>query len=110
MHSRGCVVATAACIGIFCELIRKVPAVHSSGFATGFTTRLVDAKSGQTVRLHHGAHFRYLQIYTGSKAGGGEDAVVLEPLSAMSDAFNNHDGLHVISAGESLTTAIESKM
>lgn len=75
-----------------------------AGFATGFTTRLVDAKSGQTVRLHHGANFRYLQIYTGSKAGGGEDAVVLEPLSAMSDAFNNHDGLHVISAGESLTT------
>jgi hypothetical protein len=26
--------------------------------------------------------------------------VVLEPLSAMSDGFNNHAGLHVLSAGE----------
>ena len=70
----------------------------------GFTTRLIDTNSGDTVSLHHDLHFPYLQIYTGSKAGGGEDAVVLEPLSAMADAFNNHDGLHVISAGESLTT------
>ena len=37
----------------------------------GFTTRLVDVASGQTVALDHGIYFRYLQIYTGSKAGGG---------------------------------------
>ena len=64
-----------------------------------------------------------------AQATGGEDAVVLEPLSAMSDAFNNHDGqmysetctaiitypliphlcrhvgLHVISAGETYTNS-----
>lgn len=43
---------------------------------------------------------RYLQIWTGAKAAFGVDAVVLEPLGAMSDGFNNHDGLHVISPGE----------
>ena len=28
---------------------------------------------------------------------------VLEPLGAMSDGFNNHDGLHIISPGETFT-------
>ena len=30
----------------------------------------------------------------------GVSAVVLEPLSAMSDGFNNHDVLHVVSPGQ----------
>ena len=48
---------------------------------------------------------RYLQIWTGGLSTFGIDAVVLEPLSAMSDGFNNHDGLHVLSAGETTSNA-----
>jgi aldose 1-epimerase len=68
-----------------------------------FSTRLVDPVLGDTTVLMHDRSFRYLQIFTGAKATWGVDAVVLEPLSSMSDAYNNHDGLHVISAGESFT-------
>merc|ERR1712166_312932 len=71
-----------------------------------FATRLVDPSTEQTVVLHHGAAMHYLQIFTGAVASfdGAPDAVVLEPLSAMSDAYNNHDGLHVISAGETFVS------
>jgi len=72
----------------------------SSGF---YTTKLVDPATSQAVLLNHDSDMRYLQIFTGAKASFPTtpvDAVVLEPLSAMSDGFNNHDGLHTISAGE----------
>ena len=36
----------------------------------------------------------------------GVDAVVLEPLSAMSDSYNNHDGLHILSSGEEYTNVM----
>ena len=42
-------------------------------------------------------------MWTGALATFGVDAVVLEPLSSMSDAFNNHDGLHILDSGESYT-------
>lgn len=72
----------------------------------GFTTTLSDPATAQSVKLLHNADMRYLQIFTGAMASfpDGVDAVVLEPLSAMSDAYNNHDGLHVISAGETYTS------
>lgn len=44
-------------------------------------------------------------VVTGAKSIWGVDAVVLEPLSAMSDSYNNHDSLHVISAGETFTSS-----
>lgn len=68
----------------------------------GFATRMVDPSTSQTVVLHHDRNMRYLQIFTGALTSfpNAPDAVVLEPLSAMSDAYNNHDGLHIISAGE----------
>ena len=72
--------------------------------AHGYRTRLL-TPDGDVTTLATDPHYRYLQIYTGSKSSGGEDAVVLEPLSAMSDAYNNHDGLHVISAGQSFLSA-----
>ena len=67
---------------------------------TGFRHTLRDPASGVATTLHVSKEFRFLQIFTGAKATWGTDAVVLEPLSAMSDAYNNHDSLHVISAGE----------
>jgi len=65
-----------------------------------FQTRLVDPATRDVTVLHCDSSFRFLQIFTGAMATWGAAAVVLEPLSAMSDAYNNHDGLHVISAGE----------
>lgn len=63
-------------------------------------------KDGFTFVLDVDSHYRYLQIFTGAKSAFGSiDAVVLEPLSAMSDAYNNHDGLHVISAGETFVSS-----
>jgi len=72
----------------------------------GFTTALVDPATSQSVLLHHDSAMRYLQIFTGAMASFPDDvdAVVLEPLSAMSDAYNNHDGLHIVSAGETYTS------
>ena len=74
----------------------EVKALDPSGCPGGrFTTRLIlvddeattaattTTNATVTVALDHGAEFRYLQIYTGSKAGGGPDAVVLEPLSGQ---------------------------
>ena len=74
-----------------------------------FETRLIDPGTAQSVVLEHDEEMRYLQIFTGAMASFPDtpiDAVVLEPLSAMSDAYNNHDGLHVISPGETYQTTI----
>lgn len=82
------------------KALRACPGSEDSFFAT----RLVDPVLSDTTVLLHDHSFRYLQIFTGAKATWGADAVVLEPLSAMSDAYNNHDGLHVISAGETFSS------
>ena len=71
--------------------------------------RHFDPGTAQSVVLEHDEEIRYLQIFTGAIASFPDtpiDAVVLEPLSAMSDAYNNHDGLHVISPGETYQTTI----
>ena len=76
---------------------------------SGITCIVVDIHTVRNERTHAcvracGAPItmrRYLQIFTGALASFPDDevdAVVLEPLSAMSDAFNNGDGLHTISA------------
>lgn len=67
------------------------------------THTLRDPTSGVETRLTVSPEFRYLQIFTGAMSTWGTDAVVLEPLSSMADAYNNHDGLRVISAGETYT-------
>merc|ERR1712113_327694 len=72
----------------------------------GFATRLVDPSTSQEVVLRHDQAMHYLQIFTGAKKSFSNaiDSVVLEPLSAMSDAYNNRDGLHVIGAGETFVS------
>ena len=83
----------------------EVKARQSASCDAGYRYRLKSPKDGLTFVLATDAHYRYLQIFTGAKSAFGTiDAVVLEPLSAMSDAYNNHDGLHVISAGETFTS------
>jgi len=79
---------------------------------------LTDFEEGVRVTLLTTQDFKYLQIFTGAVSTWGVNAVVLgtfqnvidnnrlfilnrcyvlEPLSAMSDAYNNHDGLHILS-------------
>jgi len=71
----------------------------------GYSTRLHDPLSGDVVTIATEG-FPFVQVWTGAKSTFGIDAVVLEPLSAMSDGFNNHDNLHVISPGQTFTDTI----
>ena len=65
-----------------------------------FRTSLYDPPSGQTVVLYQDNSFPFLQVFTGIVSGTGEDAVAIEPMSAMTNAFNNHDHLQILSGGE----------
>ena len=65
-----------------------------------FETSLYDPATGQTVVLYQDNNFPFLQVFTGIVSGTGEDAVAIEPMSAMTDAFNNHDHLEILSGGE----------
>ena len=69
-----------------------------------FRTSLHDPVTDFTTVLHHQSS--YLQVWTGALTTFGIDAVVLEPLSAMSDGFNNRDGLHILSSGEEYTNVM----
>ena len=64
-------------------------------------TTLTDPVTDEVTILTHES--RYIQVWTGALSTFGVDAVVLEPLSAMSDAFNNHNGLHILDSGEEYT-------
>jgi aldose 1-epimerase len=59
--------------------------------------RLYDPPTDQTMVLWYNHAFRYVHVYTGLPSA---DAVAIEPMSGMADAYNNHDGLTVISDGE----------
>jgi galactose mutarotase-like enzyme len=87
----------------FDDEVKAIDAAKCSN-GDGFKHVLHDAASKVATTLHVGPEFKFLQIFTGAKSIWGVDAVVLEPLSAMSDAYNNHDSLHIISAGETFTS------
>ena len=61
-------------------------------------TLIRDDKGGAV--LWQDSAFAYNQIFTGSRELWGDQAVAFEPMSAKADAFNNHDGLSVLSDGE----------
>ena len=65
-----------------------------------FKTSLYDPPTGQTVVLYQDSSFPLLQVFTGIVNGTGEDAVAIEPMSAMANAFNNHDNLEILSGSE----------
>lgn len=52
------------------------------------------------VVLWQDSNFRFVQVFTGSASGFGENAVAIEPMSAMADSYNNHDHLSILSGGE----------
>ena len=45
------------------------------------------------------------KVFTGAKAGWGVDAIAVEAMSGEADAYNNHDGLHIIDAGETFVSS-----
>lgn len=66
------------------------------------TERIVDVGGeGDVAVLFADRQHRVYQIFTGAKEGWGWDAIAMEPMSALADAYNNGDGLRVLAAGES---------
>ena len=63
-------------------------------------TKLYDTETDQTVVLWQDSNFRFVHVFTGSNSIFNENAVAIEPMSAMADAYNNHDHLTTLSAGE----------
>ena len=63
-----------------------------------FSTFLYDPPTDQMVILVQDKSFPLVHVFTGY-----ENAVAIEPMSGMADAYNNHDGLTVLSGGETWT-------
>ncbi len=63
-------------------------------------TKLYDPDSNQTVVLWQDSNFRFVHVFTGSASLFKENAVAIEPMGGMADAYNNHDHLSVISGDE----------
>ena len=55
---------------------------------------------GAVMRLQGDHHYRWFHVFTGARLLWGEPAVAMEPMSAMADAYNNHDGLSVLIPGQ----------
>jgi len=72
-----------------------------AGFLPAMHQRIKDTVSGDTTVLWHEAEkYPFVQLYTGARAGFGLNAMALEPMSAEVDAYNNFDGLKILSGGE----------
>lgn len=67
--------------------------------ADGITQRIIDGNETTVLTGEH-MQFRAWQIFTGAKEGWGWDAIALEPMSGLADAFNNGAGLTVLMPGE----------
>ena len=53
-----------------------------------------------TLVLFADRQHRVFQIFTGAREGWGWNAIALEPMSALADAYNNGDGLTLLWPGE----------
>jgi len=80
---------------------KESPADPSSIFPNEATIaqRIIDGNES-VVLAAQTPPFRTWQIFTGAKEGWGWDAIALEPMSGLADAFNNGEGLTVLDAGE----------
>ena len=63
-------------------------------------TQLYDEPTNQTVVLWQDASFKMVHVFTASEALFHQEAIAVEPMSGMADAYNNHDHLTVLSGGE----------
>ena len=77
--------------------------LRSSNECEMLETKLYDFETNQMVVLWQDSNFRFVHVFTGSTAFFHENAIAIEPMSAMADAFNNHDHLSVLSGGETWT-------
>ena len=73
---------------------------HTPGGRGGNIANRIHDGNETTVLTGYNAAFRTWQIFTGSKELFGWDAIALEPMSGLADAFNNGDGLTVLNVGE----------
>lgn len=69
-------------------------------------TSLYDVTTKQTVVLWQDRSFRLVHVFTGSESLFDQDAVAIEPMSGMADAYNNHDHLSILSGGEEWNGAV----
>jgi len=80
--------------------------IYSTGYAVllklleGFPARSSSVDHGAVMRLQGDHHYRWFHVFTGARSLWGEPAVAMEPMSAMADAYNNHDGLSVLIPGQ----------
>ena len=65
-----------------------------------YETTLHDMSNGETIVLWQDSSFHYVQFYTGARTAFGVDAVAVEPMAGMTDCYNNHDGLIILSGNE----------
>ena len=68
--------------------------------ADPIVNRIHDADGVSVALAGERAAFRTWQIFSGGKEGWGWDAIAMEPMSGLADAFNNGAGLAVVQAGE----------
>jgi galactose mutarotase-like enzyme len=61
---------------------------------------ITDPLMPDTIKMQADNHHRIFQIFTGSTELWGEQSVVIEPMTGLADAYNNHDNLVILSAGE----------
>lgn len=84
--------------------------INDTSFDTGFvvnqssdaTTSLYSPKTDTTINLwqeSENGKYRYLQIYTPPD----RKSIAIEPMSCMTDAFNNQNGLVVLEPGDSFS-------
>ena len=75
---------------------RLTPSIHACPNLEVAVTDV--AANNVTTVLFADPQFRYLQIYTGAMENWGESSIAVEPMVGKADAFNNGDGLQVVSA------------
>merc|ERR1719469_22158 len=63
-------------------------------------TRVTDPSTGETSVLFSDHQFRWIQVYTGTAAGQGEQAIAVEAMSGEADAWNNMQGMRLLQASE----------
>lgn len=82
------------------------PTSPTSPLCGTIKTHVYDPPTDQTVTLWQDSNFRLVHMFTGSVIDFHENAIAIEPMSGMADAYNNHDHLSVLSGGETWTGTV----
>jgi len=86
---------------------KAVPTLWDNGFKAtaaykcpNISTRVLDP-AGDTSVVWSDRRYPWVQVFTGIVKGLGEQGIAVEPMSGETDAYNNHQGNHLLQAGES---------